>query len=100
MAVSNVSEKLSKRQPCTYLMSRFFLITTQTKEFPMILVMISTAVTIVTAISADSDMTMSVLVTITESITDIKKMNTYLAIDLLRPFTSKERPLAGPLTLT
>ena len=34
----------------------------------MILVIISTAVTTVTAISADSDMTISVLVTITESI--------------------------------
>ena len=43
----------------------------------MILVMISAAVTIVTAISADSDMTMSVLATITESITDIKK-NEYI----------------------
>ena len=51
-----------------YLMSRFFLITAQTREFPTILVMISTDVTTVTAISADSDMTMSVLVTITEII--------------------------------
>ena len=49
-----------------YLMSRFFLITAQTREFPTILVMISTDVTTVTAISADSDITMSVLVTITE----------------------------------
>ena len=57
-------------------MSRFFLITTQTKEFPMILVMISTDVTTVTAISADSGMTMSVLVTITESI--IYKKNEYI----------------------
>ena len=51
-----------------YLMSRFFLITAQTREFPTILVMISTDVTTVTAISADSDMTMSVFVTITEII--------------------------------
>ena len=43
-------------------MSRFFLITAQTREFPTILVMISTDVTTVTAISADSDITMSVLV--------------------------------------
>ena len=49
-------------------MSRFFLITAQTREFPTILVMISTDVTTVTAISADSDMTMSVFVTITEII--------------------------------
>ena len=56
-----------------YLMSRFFLITAQTREFPTILVMISTDVTTVPAISADSDMTMSVLVTITESIMYIKK---------------------------
>ena len=49
-------------------MSRFFLITAQTREFPTILVMISTDVTTVKAISADSDMTMSVLVTITEII--------------------------------
>ena len=40
-----------------YLMSRFFLITAQTREFPTILVMISTDVTTVPAISADSDMT-------------------------------------------
>ena len=40
-----------------YLMSRFFLITAQTREFPTILVMISTDVTTVLAISADSDMT-------------------------------------------
>ena len=40
-----------------YLMSRFFLITAQTREFPTILVMISTDVTAVQAISADSDMT-------------------------------------------
>ena len=49
-------------------MSRFFLITAQTREFPTILVMIRTDVTTVTAISADSDMTMSVLLTITEII--------------------------------
>ena len=47
-------------------MSRFFLITAQTKEFPAILVMISTNVTTVTAISADSHMNLSVLVAITE----------------------------------
>ena len=40
-----------------YLMSRLFLITAQTREFPTILVMISTDVTAVPAISADSDMT-------------------------------------------
>ena len=40
-----------------YLMSRFFLITAQTREFPTILVMISTDVTAVPAIAADSDMT-------------------------------------------
>ena len=40
-----------------YFMSRFFLITAQTREFPAILVMISTDVTTVTAISADSDIT-------------------------------------------
>ena len=40
-----------------YLMSRFFLITAQTREFPTILVMISTDVIAVPATSADSDMT-------------------------------------------
>ena len=47
-------------------MSRFFLITAQTKEFPAMLVMISTNVTTVTAISVDSHMTLSVLAAITE----------------------------------
>ena len=40
-----------------YLMSQFFSITAQTREFPTILVMISTDVTTVPAISADCDMT-------------------------------------------
>ena len=77
-------------------MSRFFLITAQTREFPTILVMISTDVTTVPAISADSDMTMSVLVTITESIMYIKKMNTYFAVDLFRTLYIKRKTIGRP----
>ena len=58
-------------------MSRFFLITAQTKEFPAMLVMISTVVTIVTAVSVDSHMTLSVLVAITEI-----RRNMYFAKDI------------------
>ena len=56
----------------------------------MILVMISTDVTTVTAISADSDMTMSVLVTITESI--IYKKNEYIfrCRSIQNPLNEKE----------
>ena len=39
-----------------YLISRFLIMTTQTKEFPTILVTISIQVTVVMATSADSDM--------------------------------------------
>ena len=77
-------------------MSRFFLITAQTREFPTILVMISTDVTTVPAISADSDMTMSVLVTRTESIMYIKKMNTYFAVDLFRTLYIKRKTIGWP----
>ena len=58
-------------------MSRFFLITAQTKEFPAMLVMISTNVTTVTAISVDSHMTLSVLAAITEI-----RGNMYFAKDI------------------
>ena len=66
-------------------MSRFFLIMAQTKEFPAILVMISTDVTIVTAISVDSDMTLSVLVVITGI-----KRNMYLAKNIPLTLFHKE----------
>ena len=72
-----------------YLMSRFFLITAQTREFPTILVMISTDVTTVTAISADSDMTMSVFVTITEIIYIKKTVSNNLAKVLPRTLCIK-----------
>ena len=65
-------------------MSRFFLITAQTKEFPAMLVMISTVVTIVTAVSVDSHMTLSVLVAITEI-----RRNMYFAKDIPITFFTK-----------
>ena len=64
-------------RPCIYLMSRFFLITAQTKEFPAMLVMISINVTTFTAVSVDSHMTLSVLAAITEI-----RRNMYFAKDI------------------
>ena len=72
-------------------MSRFFLITAQTKEFPAMLVMISINVTTVTAVSVDSHMTLSVLAAITEI-----RRNMYFAKDI--PFFTK-RTFSGSFLL-